>query len=263
MNARYRLAAVFAHPDDDTFSLSGTLLVEADRIESYTAIVATSGEAGPIADPSLATRENLAAVRELEERAAVAAAGRPDATLHFLRVPDGELARVPREELVGRIVPLLIEARPHVVVTFGPDGVTLHTDHVTMHEAATDAFHRARESVGDPRAFQRLYYSELAQSRLDSFWRELRARGEDVDPEAPFMPRGVPDETLTVEVDCSAVFEGKFEALRAHRTQAEEIENFPADLRREVFGTEWFAQAWPPLESGGRPAASLFEGLDR
>jgi LmbE family N-acetylglucosaminyl deacetylase len=261
MTKRYRLAAVFAHPDDDTFALSGTLLAEPDLIESYTVIVATSGEAGLIADASAVAREDLADTREQEERNALALAGQPDAALHFLRLPDGGLADVAMDELVGRIVPLLVEARPHVVVTFGPDGITQHTDHMTVHDAATRAFHRAREEAADPEALLRLSYNEIPQSRLDFFWQTLRSRGVDVDPDAPFMPHGVPDETMAVRVDCSGVFERKFEALRAHRTQAEEIETFPRDLRSEIFGTEWFVQAWPAAAPGGDPAPSLFAGL--
>lgn len=261
MTKRYRLTAVYAHPDDDTFSLAGTLLAEADLIESYTVIVATSGEAGPIADPSVVARENLAQVREEEERAALAVAGQPDAALHFLGFPDGALAQADMDELVGRMVPLLVEARPHVVVTFGPEGITRHTDHITVHRAATLGFNRAREEAADPGAFLRLYYNEIPQSRLDFFWQTLRSRGVDVDPEAPFMPHGVPDETMSVSVDCSPVLERKLEALRAHRTQAEEIDAFPRDLRPEVFGTEWFVQAWPPAQAGADPAPSLFAGL--
>ena len=53
-----RLAAVFAHPDDDTFAVGGILAKEGDL--EYTLIVATSGEAGLISDPALATSENSA-----------------------------------------------------------------------------------------------------------------------------------------------------------------------------------------------------------
>lgn len=255
---------MFAHPDDDTFALGGTLLAEADRIAHYTVVVATSGEAGPIADPGLATRENLAEVREAEERAALAAAGRADATVHFLRLPDGGLPDVARDDLVDRVAGLLDEARPDVVVTFGPEGVTLHADHVAIHEAATLAFDRLRSAgegdAGDG-AFRRLFYSQLPQSRLDAVWRQLRSLGQDVDPDAPFMPRGVPDERITVAEDCSGVWERKVEVLRAHRTQVEEIDAFPRHLRKQVFGTEWFVQAWPPVQPGGEPASSLFDGL--
>jgi N-acetyl-1-D-myo-inositol-2-amino-2-deoxy-alpha-D-glucopyranoside deacetylase len=63
-----RIAAVYAHPDDDTNGIGGLLAANADRTR-YTLVVCTSGEAGEIADPALATRENLASVREQEELA--------------------------------------------------------------------------------------------------------------------------------------------------------------------------------------------------
>jgi LmbE family N-acetylglucosaminyl deacetylase len=266
----HRLAAVFAHPDDDTYGLAGTLALGRGDIE-YTVIVATSGEAGGISDPSLATRENLAQVREGEEREALRAAGADHAKVHFLRYPDGELKDAPREELVDRVSGLLKEARPHVVVTFGPEGITKHDDHVTIGAAATEAFHKAQaeteasagaddEPGGD---FQRLLYVAIPSTEIDRFWQSLRARGVDVgDPEGPFMPRGVPDESITHRVDCTGVLKAKLHALHSHRTQREEVDQIPEDLQAHVLGYEWFVQAFPPVTtSPARPAGSVFDDL--
>jgi N-acetylglucosamine malate deacetylase 2 len=244
-----RLAAVYAHPDDDTYSLGGVLAKEGpDRID-YTVIVATSGDAGLISDPSLATRENLAEVREGEERAALAALGFGGAAWRFLRYPDGRLKEFPREELVGAIIAALREARPHLVVTFGPEGVTKHDDHITVSQATTEAFHAARADAPDGEAFQRLFYNALPRSGIEAFWEELRARGIGIgDPEGPFMPRGVPDETISVRVDCRDVVKRKLDAIRAHRTQQIELEYLPQDLQPEILGEECFVQAWPPPE---------------
>lgn len=261
-----RLAAVFAHPDDDTFGLAGTLAMGGAEIE-YTVIVATSGEAGPIADPSLATRDNLAEVREEEERAALRAAGAETPAVRFLRYPDGGLKDVRREELVNKVAGLLGEARPQVVVTFGPEGITKHDDHVTIGVVATEAFHRARAEAtseeNDPEApFQRLLYVAIPTSEIERFWEELRARGIDVgDPEGPFMPRGVPDGTVTHRVDCTGMMKRKVEALHAHRTQREEVDQIPEDLQEEMLGYECFVQAFPPVTAPAtRPAGSVFEG---
>jgi LmbE family N-acetylglucosaminyl deacetylase len=262
-----RLAAVFAHPDDDTYGLAGTLALEQENVE-YTVIVATSGEAGPISDPSLATRENLAEVREGEQREALRAAGAERATVHFLRYADGGLKDVPREELVERVSDLLSDARPHVVVTFGPEGITKHDDHVTVGATATEAFHRAQAKAeqaqeGSDHPFQRLLYVAIPSSEIDRFWQSLRARGVDVgDPEGPFMPRGVPDKTLTHRVDCTSVLQPKMQALHSHRTQRDEVDQIPEDLQVHMFGYEWFVQAFPPVTSPpARPAGSVFEGL--
>jgi LmbE family N-acetylglucosaminyl deacetylase len=262
---RLRLLGVFAHPDDDVYSIGGTLALERDRIEPFV-ILATSGGAGEISDPSLATRENLAEVREGEERAAMAALGWPDAPVRFLRYPDGGLVRVDRGELVDRLVAALAGIRPHVVVTFGPEGVTRHEDHVTIGQATTDAFHRARGEAGGDAAdgFRRLHYTAIPQSGIDEFWRTLAEAGIDIgDPEGPFMPRGVPDETLTVAVDCTAVMETKLEGIKAHRTQWNEFGMMPPEMQEQFLSQEHFVQAWPPITGYGGPAAgSLFEGLD-
>lgn len=258
-----RLAAVFAHPDDDTYSVAGTLALERGKVD-YTVIVATSGEAGPISDPVLATAETLADVREQEERDSLAVVGVGDAAVHFLRHPDGGLGRVPRKKLVEQVAAILREAKPQVVVTFGPEGITRHDDHVVVHQAATDAFHQVRSEVGDGHAFLRLLYNAIPQSSLDGFWEALRKRGVDVgDPEAPFMPRGVPDHTITVKVDCGPAVSDKLEAIRAHRTQQIELDYMPEDLQPEMLGQEFFVQAWPPVTDPSGPSlASVFEGLE-
>jgi LmbE family N-acetylglucosaminyl deacetylase len=76
------------------------------------------------------------------------------------------------------------------------------------------------------------------------------------------MPRGVPDHTIAIEVDCGSVFERKMAALAAHATQADEISVVPKELRREAFSSESFVQAWPP-QTDPDPArlASPFQDL--
>ena len=249
-----RVAAVFAHPDDDTYALGGSVAVHADDGVEVTVILATSGDAGRIADPSLATRENLGRVREAEDVAAWRALGfEPD--VRFLRHPDGRLAEVPRDELVREIAAVLRSARPDVVVTFGPDGITGHADHVTIGEAATEAFHAARED--DVGGFGRLLYTAIPAGALDRLNEGLRERGlEPIDSTQPFMPRGVPDEEIGVRVDCSVAYEHKVEALRCHRTQAE-LEDVPFDLWPDLLGTEAFVVAWPERTPGDPVATDL------
>ena len=260
MTDPHRLAAVFAHPDDDTHGVGGILAMEGDRV-AYTLVVASSGEAGQIADQSLATPETLGKVREEEELHSLEVLGAKDPAVHFLRYPDGGLADVSHEELVARIAEILSEADPEVVVTFGPEGVTKHADHIAVGQAATEAFHRL-QSDGSGRAARPLLYVAIPQSELDRFWNELKGRGVEVDSEGAFMPRGIPDHTITVRVDCSSVIDRKLEALAAHRTQAFEQEFLPEDLRREAFVDEWFVQAWPPVTDPSGPVlSSIFEGL--
>jgi LmbE family N-acetylglucosaminyl deacetylase len=258
-----RLALVYAHPDDDVWGTAGTLALEEGRV-STTAVVATSGEAGPLAEEIGVARDDLSTVREDEERAGLAASGAGDADIHFLRYPDGGLEKVDRAELVDRIAAVLDAARPQVVVTFGPEGITRHPDHIAIGQAATEAFHRLQAEAEDD-AFARLFYTAIPQGQLDRWRSQLRASGADPgDPDAPFMPRGVPDHTVTAVVDTSSVKDRKLAAVRAHRTQAQEIESMPEAARDQMFVREWFVQAFPPVtEPGGPVLGGLFEGLDR
>jgi LmbE family N-acetylglucosaminyl deacetylase len=254
-----RLAAVFAHPDDDTYGVGGTVGLQADAGIEVTAVLATSGDAGRIFHPSLATRRNLGIVREGEDRAAWGELGVKPA-LHFLQYRDGRLRGVPGDELVGRIAELLAASRPEVVVTFGPEGVTGHEDHIAIGEAATVGFHRARERSPDE-GFARLLYVAIPQSRLDRLNALLRERGiEPLDTTQPFAPRGVPDETIAVMVDCSPVYQRKLEALRQHKTQGE-LEDVPYELWPEVLGREAFVMAWPERAPGDPILSDVFEGL--
>src|SRR5260370_11252650 len=64
-----RLLGIFAHPDDEG-TMSGALLQYSTSGVETGLVCATRGEVGEIADPALATPENLGEVREGEMRGA-------------------------------------------------------------------------------------------------------------------------------------------------------------------------------------------------
>jgi LmbE family N-acetylglucosaminyl deacetylase len=255
-----RLAGVFAHPDDDAYLIGGSLLMRPGEID-LTVVFATSGEAGPITDESLATRATLGEVREREQRAYLHAIGMPDARVEFLRHPDYYLPEVPMATLVEEIEAVLRDVRPHVVVTFGPDGLTSHPDHVYVGEAASEAFQRARSS--DPgTAYLRLYHAALARSDVDLFYREVVDGGFDYGEEGRlFDVTGVPDESIAVRVDTRPVRQRKLAAILEHRTQLIEHERVPEPLRWIHLDKECFVQAYPPRALGERVREDLLDGL--
>jgi LmbE family N-acetylglucosaminyl deacetylase len=257
-----RLTGVFAHPDDDAYVIGGTLLL--DRDVELTVVFATSGEAGPISDPSQATRATLGAVREQEQADYLDAIGyKTTARVEFLHHPDYYLPDVPHELLVEEITSVLVESRPQVVVTFGPDGLTSHHDHIHVGRAATAAFHRAR-SAGPSAdgAFQRLFYAVLPRSDVDRFYAEVRTQGYDYGEEGKlFDITGVPDDEIAVRVDTTSVRDRKWEAILQHRTQMIEHERIPESLRWIVLDSECFVQAYPEGRSGA-VHGDLFHPLD-
>jgi LmbE family N-acetylglucosaminyl deacetylase len=257
-----RLAGVFAHPDDDSYVLGGTLLLHRGRVEP-TLVFATSGEAGPIAAGSPATRQTLGGVREAEQGAFLEAIGYAGAPAHFLRHPDYHLPEVPFERLVGEVEAVLRAARPQVVVSFGPDGLTSHHDHIRAGEAAAEAFGRARAAEGDPAdAFLRLYQAAYPRSDVDRFYAGVRDGGFGYGEEGRlFDVTGVPDERIAVRVDTRPVADRKWAAIGRHQTQLEEHERIPEPLRWIVLDAECFVQAFPPREPGEPVGGDLLAGL--
>lgn len=256
------LVTVFAHPDDETFTVGGSMAAAADAGARVVTICATRGEVGEIADPSLATRETLGAVREAELRAACAVLGVHD--VRFLDYRDSGMEGTPENadprafanatdaEVVRRIAGHLRELRPDVVVTFEPGGVYGHPDHTKISRCATAAF----DEVGG----SRLFYSGPSRSRFAAFIADLKAAGIEGFPFEDAAAFGVDDEHITTVVEVGTQLERKKRALAQHRTQ---INPWLASLKGEWLD-RILAQETFGLVRGARTAGterSLLEGL--
>ena len=249
-----RLVAVFAHPDDDVYTIGGTWRLLRDRLD-VPLVFCTSGDAGPIWVEGIATRETLGSVREEEQAASMAALG-VEADVRFLRHPDYHLPGVPFGKLIGELVEVLEEVRPHLVITFGPDGLTGHHDHARAGEAADEAFGRVSGRDGT-----RLLHVAVPRSTIERFDRELRASGDPSrEPRSLLALQGVEDGSIAVDVDIRAVRDEKLAALEAHRTQIGELERVPQALRWIYLEREWFTQTWPE-RTPGPPGPSILSGL--
>src|SRR5262249_5382221 len=138
MNEQPRLMCVLAHPDDESLGLGGTLAMYAAAGVETSLVMATrgergwSGEAGAYPGPRA-----LGRTREAELRSAAQALGIGD--LVFLDEMDGELNRADPTAVITRVVAEIRRIRPSVVVTFGPDGVYGHPDHVAISQLTTAA----------------------------------------------------------------------------------------------------------------------------
>jgi LmbE family N-acetylglucosaminyl deacetylase len=257
---RVCLAVVVAHPDDDLRLCGGTVALHADCPGfRFVLVHATSGEAGMIAPGSSATPSTLGQTREAEARASWESLGRPPDRHEWLHYPDGGLAGLPAGELTRAIHTVLAAEHPHVVVTFGPDGVTGHPDHVAVSAATTEAFHRLRASSTS--GFQRLVYGALPMSLVD-LWDNGPAEAPAARPseERPlYRLHGVPDDQINVSVDCSAVAPRLLTALRRHETQAHELACRSTEELLVPLSRETGVVAWPPDE---HLLNDMFEHLD-
>lgn len=212
---RKRFLFLLAHPDDETFGPGGTIAKYAAQGAEVHLATATRGEAGMVGDPPLTDREHLGEVRSAELLAAAGILG--IAKVHFLGFHDGQLAAVPRELVVERTVETIRSVRPHILVGFGPEGVSRHADHKVMCEVALSAFDRAgdpswypgqlREGIGGW-APMKLYQFEIAREIFEGW-------------DAPLS--GVPREKLTSFIDTSEHVETKISAFSCHRTQMKDV----------------------------------------
>src|SRR5690606_22008818 len=133
--APVRLLGVWAHPDDEAYLSAGLMSRVAVAGGRVTCLTATRGEQGvPADDPR--DPDEVGRLRERELRAALAAAGAHD--LRLLGHRDGGCDAVPHERGVAAVARAIADTRPEVIVTFGPDGITGHPDHVAVHRWTTD-----------------------------------------------------------------------------------------------------------------------------
>jgi LmbE family N-acetylglucosaminyl deacetylase len=137
-----RVLGLFAHPDDEVFCFGGTIARCAEA-GAVTAILSlTQGEAGQIRDAATATRRVLGAVRVKELEHSADALGVDHVTC--LDLGDGRLSEQPLE-LIATARAVIDSFRPHVVITFGPDGAFDHPDHVASCLATIEAIRAMAE----------------------------------------------------------------------------------------------------------------------
>ena len=161
-------------------------------------VCATRGEKGSRVDVPDGVSTGVA--REAELRTAAAIIGIRD--IYFLDYIDGELEKIKPERIVDKVMKIMRQVQPEVVITFGPDGVSGHPDHIAIGKAAAAAFNRLAGKAGGPR---KLYYVTIPQSVLPNA------------EEIGIATR--PDEEVTTAVDITKYLDLKIEAIAAHRSQ--------------------------------------------
>jgi N-acetyl-1-D-myo-inositol-2-amino-2-deoxy-alpha-D-glucopyranoside deacetylase len=278
MDARRTLLAVHAHPDDECLSTGGILARYADEGVRTIVVTCTDGAVGEISDPSLATPENLAEVRsrELDEALRIlnvrrsvrlgyrdsGMAGTAD------NANPAAFLQADLDEAIRRVVEVVREERPQVIVTYNENGGYGHPDHIRAHQVAVAAFRLAGDAgysaAGEPWQASKLYYAVIPRSALKRFGERLRAAGfevpfRDLDDSEAIM--GVPDEVVTTVVDASAYVDQKRAALEAHRTQMGQDQFFmrlPRELFADALSRETFQRVAGP---GPERETDLFEGV--
>lgn len=236
------ILAVFAHPDDEAFRCGGTLALLARRGVRVQVLTATRGQAGSCGFPPICTPEELPSVRENELRCACAALGiQPPILLDY---QDGQLSEADPERIVSEILAIVRDVRPQIILSYGPDGVSGHPDHIAIGRFAAETFRRA-EGV---RALYTLAVPRSLAETLDMT-----------------QIHTVPDNEITCTVNVSAVWEAKMAAIHCHRTQRSESPILAAPLERQYLflGQEHFQRRLFRPELLGKKEKDIFTIISR
>jgi N-acetyl-1-D-myo-inositol-2-amino-2-deoxy-alpha-D-glucopyranoside deacetylase len=241
-----RLLFVHAHPDDETITNGTTIAHYVARGAEVRVVTCTLGEEGEIigdrwAQLGVDHADQLGGYRIGELTAALRAmgvnapiflggpgrwrdsgmAGTDQPSRHQPRFSDAD-----EREAVGALVAVIRELRPHVVVTYDPNGGYGHPDHIQAHVVTTAAVAAARtdDYPGVPWSVPKLYWTVIARSAFTAGWQALGPgdlRSEWVIPPADgdFGGLGYSDDEIDAVIDDPDAFPAKQAALAAHATQ--------------------------------------------
>ena len=211
-----RAMSIHAHPDDQEFTVAGTLAKWAKAGCEIVSVIVTSGESGsndPQHGPDY--KATLARIREGEQRAANDVIGVKETV--YLRFPDGELE--PTIQLRKELTRVIRQHKPDVVVTGNPEAWFYGTEYFNHpdHRAAAQA---ACEAVF-PSAGTRLIFTDL-----------LSAGYEPHNVKRLYV-HGV--EKSDTWVDISETIDTKIEALKKHVSQVDthEVDQWMHDWAKE------------------------------
>ncbi|HLO17186.1 MAG TPA: PIG-L family deacetylase [Anaerolineales bacterium] len=264
-----RLLLVFAHPDDESMGMGGTLAkYAAEGAETYY-VCATRGERGWFGpeeeNPGLSALGQLR-TKELEN--AVKELGMKG--LYFLDYLDGEVDQTDHAEVIGKIVTHIRRIMPQVVVTFPPDGNYGHPDHVAMGQftnaaivCAADPSYNDSENFASHRV-SKLYYMVDSKSFINlvapfvgdmTFPVDEQIRGEI--PWEEWM--------ITTRIDMVEHCHAAWRAIQCHQSQLPSL-GLLAEMHEDagvavlaMQGT--FYRAFSLVNGGRKLEKDLFEGL--
>ncbi|MFT4263870.1 MAG: N-acetyl-1-D-myo-inositol-2-amino-2-deoxy-alpha-D-glucopyranoside deacetylase [Nocardioides sp.] len=250
-----RLLLMHAHPDDESIGNGATMARYVSEGVGVTLVTSNAGERGEVLVPELehlawGREDALGPHRRDELAAAMKALGVTDHRFlggfgaysdsgmawhedgHAVAAPDtpdNAFSKVDLTEAADQLVAIIREVRPQVLVTYDQFGGYGHPDHIQAHRVGMYAAQLAgvpsyRRDLGDPWTISKVYWNAMAWSGIREGIRAARAEGAelpfgDIDPDGPPPWFAVEDDAIAAQVDGTAFFEQKMDALRAHATQ--------------------------------------------
>ncbi len=192
--------AVLAHPDDETI-FNGTLAMLSENNANIYIIYATSGNGGQdVTDQNLHGKD-LAEVRERELNNALKILGISNLPF-LLKFDDGKLSENV-ELLIEKIEEIFEKVKPDIVITFGTEGFTGHTDHKTLSLVVEQIF----DFTNSENALLHIAISEERYKIYKKLFKGLAVENL------------IPDRKIDYKIDVSKYANLRKKSVLAHRTQ--------------------------------------------
>ncbi len=292
------LLLVHAHPDDESFGTGGLIARSVAEGRRVDLVVCTGGEEGEIHDASLDHDEAKPRMREIRAAeldcavASLRGGGPGELRVHSLGYRDSGMMgsdanahpacfwKADPDEATGRLVSVIREAQPAVMVTYDVNGNYGHPDHINAHRVAVSAMQAAADpsrfpDAGQAYAVAKFYEVAYNRDRWSTLMGEMKERGIklpwdfDAEPDADEArdPFGVPEGEISTFVDVDAWADAKRAAMDCHKTQRQDfgwLLDLPDDLAARILSPESFVLTrWPHRGiAPGLRETSLFEGVD-
>jgi len=268
MSNPLKLLAVFPHPDDETMGLGSTLArYSAEGVETYL-VCATRGERGWFdSEGPNPGWEGVARIRETELRGAAEHLGLHEVS--FLDYMDGDVDQAIPAEIIGKIAAQIRRIKPHVVVTFAPDGNYGHPDHIALSQftngalvCAADASYTDAASQS-PHRVSKFYYMVDSADIVNAANEAFGGISMDVDG-VTRQHVGWEDWQVTTRLDNKAYMDKVQKAIHCHKSQLAgygPIAEWSLDELSKVFGMGNFYRAYSLVNGGRKVETDLFEGL--
>jgi len=206
------ILGVWAHPDDEAFLSAGLMLLARRTGNRVVCVTATLGERGT-RRPDIWPPDRLGLRRADEHRAALQVLG-VEPPVH-LGYRDGSCDEVDVASAARRLADIVDEVRPDTVVTFGPDGMTGHPDHIAVSLWASHA-------LGISAHYARLLHATVTPE--DAL--RQRPTSDALGAFGPGLPATTPSSELALRLTLDEeLLDAKLAALRAHATQTREQED--------------------------------------
>ncbi|HEY3239974.1 MAG TPA: PIG-L family deacetylase [Acidimicrobiia bacterium] len=244
-----------AHPDDEAIFTGGTIWLLAERGWRVVVIIATGGEWGEATAGF--GHADLAAVRRRETLGAAGILG--ITRVEFLGYHDSGLSGDPahtcpnslawadESEVAARVAAIVTEESASALVTYDPEGIYGHPDHVVVHRAALAAAAAAGVATVYEATVDREYLHFVETHLVVEAKRatgELGLAGTHL---------GMSTVEITTTLDVRAALATKRQAMAAHASQISEtaaVLHLPTESFAAVYGYEWYVRRGPtgPLE---------------